>query len=689
MVDKSVGSAGTLRITDDGTTVRYYVLCSDPATNVGTYRFSINGTAYTTTLSAGFGTKLLATRSFTASGTATLSQQATGTQGLGGAASLSVSINRAKPAAPTNLTPTRINEEFQQLNWSRNATYTSVVVQRRVDNGAWQQIGIASGNAYTFTDLNTSFDHQYEYRVAGRTAAGQSAWSNIALIYTTPAPPTHLVARRVGNNIEVDTRFTEDGTAWVDSYEIYDNGEFLPWYVDYLPWTHVNPNPNVPHTYTMKGVRQGLTSAMSQPSNTVQILAAPNAPTGLSPNGAVVVSDAPVRFAWTHNAVDASPQASYELHYRTVGDTTWTTVSGTTASVRDIALTPGSREWQVRTKGAHPNFSAWSSTATATVIDRPGVAVIQPDSEWESSILPVQWSWLQAQGRPQSAWQVELVNAAGDTVESQTGSGAATSVVLKQRLTAGEWSVRVRAATGEAWSEWAVEDFAVVFDPPAVPDIDGSWDEEQGAVELTISPGDDPEAVATVAVIVERSIDDGETWELLVQITEESVLLDRECLSHGDNLYRATALTAEGAASVYQLTVEARSDALWLAGGQGFSVTARLPWNPDVQHTGGRQRALKRYAGRAKPVALTGEGVSLEISVSGTVWDDDENTASPDDLTLLAQIETDLFLFRDPDGRRVYGVIGDIPLPRIGAGRTATGWNAYWSYSFKLTEATR
>ena len=689
MVDKSVGSAGTLRITDDGTTVRYYVLCGDPQTNVGTYRFSINGTAYTTTLPAGFGVKLLAYRKFAASGTATLSKQATGTMGVGGAAPLSVGINRAKPAAPSGLSATRHNEEIQILNWSRKATYTSVVVQRRVDNGAWQQIGIASGNAYTFADVNTSFDHKYDYRVAGRTAAGQSAWSNIATIFTTPAPPTHLVAKRVGNNIEVGLRFDEDGTAWVDSYEIYDGAGLIASGVEYLPWTHVNPNPTVPHTYSMKGVRQGLTSALSAPSNTVQILSAPNAPTGLAPNGAVRPSDEAVRLSWTHNPIDASAQSAYELQYRAVGGSTWTVVSGTTAAFRELALASGSWEWQVRTKGAHPAFSAWSATATTDVVERPGVAITQPDTVWEASVLPVEWSWLQTQGRPQSAWRLELLNAAGDVVESRAGSGAATSATLNRRLTAADWTVRVRAATGDIWSDWAEEAFTVVFDPPGEPALFGEWDESQGGVELTITLSDDPESVPTAAVIVERSHDDGETWDLVVELAQDTVVLDFESVSFGDVRYRATAFTAEGATAVTELAVEARSDAVWLAGGQGFGVTARLPYDPSIQITAGRERALKRYAGRTHPVALTGQALSRTVGISGRTFDRDEATAGVEELVRIAQLETELFLFRDPDGRRIYGAIGDIQLPRQSSTPHPDGWEGVWGYSLTLTEATR
>ena len=62
-----------------------------------------------------------------------------------------------------------------------------------------------------------------------------------------------------------------------------------------------------------------LYSAYSAYSNTVQLLSAPNPPTGLTPNGPVRPVDEPVLFQWTHNPVDSSSQTAYELRHRVPG----------------------------------------------------------------------------------------------------------------------------------------------------------------------------------------------------------------------------------------------------------------------------------------------------------------------------------------------------------------------------------
>ena len=484
-----VGTAGRLTITDDGTRVRFSVSCTDGATRTGGYRWygTVNGSPVggTISLPAGFGSRLLGEWVVSKTQTVKLGQHATGTMGLGGAASFSTKIARPAPNAPSDLTITRVSDSQQTLNWSRHSTYTSVVVQRRTNGGSWQAVGTASGNAYTFTDKTTAKDKKYEYRVAGVAASGQSEWSNIDTVYTTPAVPTGIKAARSGNNIVVSATAT---SSIASGFDVRDGSSVIAENVS-LPYTHVAPDAAVPHTYTARAVRtspDALASAWSPASNTVQLLTKPNAPTNLKPNGAVWPSDTDVLFSWSHNAVDSSPQSEFELHYRRDGGA-WTTITGTTSSQASAAVDVAAVEWQVRTKGAHPDWSDWSAVASFTVIDRPGVAVVQPAGTWDASILVPEWTWFQAQGRPQSAWQVELLDAGNNVVESRNGSGATTALQLNTRLTEGVWTLRARGATGEVWSLLATETFTVAFTPPGAPVLYGEWDELQGGVQIAVS----------------------------------------------------------------------------------------------------------------------------------------------------------------------------------------------------------
>lgn len=593
---------------------------------------------------------------------------------------------KENPAStPTGLAVARVSDTQHTLSWTRTSTYTSVVIQRSTNGGAWQQVGVASGNAATYTDTTTVANRKYQYRVAGVSAGGQSGWSNTVTVYTTPAASTGVSAARSGSDIVVSASGVPP---YATSFDVRDGATVVGTGVA-LPFTHVAPDPATPHSYTVRGKVGSLVGAYSAASNTVQLVAPPNAPTNLSPNGAVAASDQDVVFTWVHNPVDSSPQSAFELQYR-VDAGAWTTISGTTASSATATVPVGAVEWQVRTKGAHATFSPWSAIATLTVVDRPGVAVVQPADTWGASILPVEWTWYQAQGRPQSAWALELVNSDGLVVESRSESGAATSFTVGTKLTEGSWTVRVQAATGDVWSPWGEQAFTVAFVPPTVPGISGDWDDAQGGVTLTVTFGQDAGTDPTVTFTVERSVDGGDTWEpvLAGAVDGDVSLVDWEAPSSGDTTYRATAYTVEAAAAATVIVVNADSIAVWLSGGPGFGVTGRLPFDPAVKITPGRQRALKQYAGRSLPVALAGEAISRIVAVSGTTFDEalaDQATANVAQLTRLAQLEEPLFLFRDPDGRRIYGSIDPIDMDRNGVASR----NGMWGYAFTLTEADR
>jgi len=584
----------------------------------------------------------------------------------------------AIPLTPTGLVVARVSDSQQNLSWSRASTYTGVVVHRRTDGGVWQEVGRPAGNVASFSDTTTEANRKYEYRVAGLAAAGQSGWSNEAGVFTSPAAPASVFAERSG----LDIRVTANGLPpHATSFDIEDSGVVVANGVS-LPWMHAGPNPANPHTYRVRGAVDAVKGAWSPVSNTVQLITRPNPPTGLSPNGSVSASDVPVRFSWVHAAVDSSAQTAYELRHRAPAGA-WTTLSGTVASFRDVTLVVGAREWQVRTKGAHADWSDWSAVATVTVITRPGVAVTQPDVSWDSSILTARWSWLQAQGRPQSSWEVELLDSDGALVDSRAGSGASAEFTFPTRIQEGSWTVRARAASGTVWSAWALSVFEVTFYPPALPALEGSWDEVAGGVSLSIGPGAAEGAPETIRLTLERSIDGGVGWEqmLTLDAPDEMTLMDWESLSRGVTTYRLTAFTLEGAVSEAVLPVLAESPAWWLSAGIGYGRTARLPYDPKPTIEGGRERSVEEYEGRELGVPYAGEHLSRVIAVSGRTRDRDAATTGVDRLVSVVQDPSPIHMLRDPDGRRVYGSVSAVSLPR----ESQAG---VWGYSFSLQESS-
>ncbi len=392
----------------------------------------------------------------------------------------------APPLAPGTPTVVRNSDTSLTVSWSRNSTYTAVVVQRSTGDGKWVQVGRPTGNAYTFTDTTTVANQRYFYRVAGVNAGGQSGWSgNSASTYTTPNPPTAVSAVRDGANIVVTGT---PGNAWANKYDVMDGASVIASDVT-LPYTHANPSASVAHQYKLRARIGTLAGGWSAPSNVVQLTAPPAAPTGLAPNGVNVADDEPVQFVWTHNPVDSSRQSAAELRYRKVGTTAWTTLTATSASqITGPVLAADPWEWQVRTRGAHADWSPWSAVATLTSITRPGVAIVTPAETWDRPILPVEWTWEQLRGIPQSAWQAELVDdETGEVVEQLSGQNGARAAVFARRVDDGEaYRVRVRGAAGTLWSEWAEQRVEIAFVPPAMPIVDVTWSETEGVAYLSV-----------------------------------------------------------------------------------------------------------------------------------------------------------------------------------------------------------
>lgn len=596
-----------------------------------------------------------------------------------------------KPNTPGTPTVTRNSDKSHTLNWSRNSTYTAVVVQRQTNDGAWQQVGRPGGNAYTFTDTSTKANSRYRYRVAGVSAGGQSGLTAAsAVVHTTPGAPGTPSAKKSGNAIVVSA----GKPAYATVFDVAEDGGATASAVQ-VPWTHSNPNPATSHRYRVRGrVASGgsnsstLYGPWSAWSNTVQLTAAPAAPSALSPNGTMVADDAPVEFSWQHNPVDTTDQSAFELRFRAAGGD-WVTVTGTTASKVEEPLSAGVYEWQVRTKGDHPNWSPWSAVARVTMITRPGAVITAPEEVVERPEFTVEWSFFQEQDLPQSAWAVEVRAEDGEVLASASGSGATASWRSPKRLADGEAvALFVRGSAGGVWSEWAESTVLAEFVPPAPPLVEAYWDEGQGGISLSVAAqAVDPERPGVVlpdavSLSVERSVDGGLTWELVAEgLVPDVEMFDWESVSFGTTAYRVTAFSDVGAGSVTFREVQANSGALWLSGGDAFELVARLPFDPEVGVTVSRARSSRRYEGRPRAVAYAGEHLTREATASGTLLDGDEEVASRAHLETVALAEAPVHLYRDPTGARLYGVLSEVSWDR--------SFDGVWAYGFSVDETDR
>lgn len=197
MADYGVGTRGTLRVTDDGSVVRFYVLCGDPQTFINGYRWygTVNGVAVggTINLPRGFGSRELGAWAVGSTQYVNIGQQATGTQGLGGAASFNTYIFRpTAPGAPVPVGVDEITATSARYRFSGTSDGGSAITgwqaQTATDAGFTQNVQtVASNGTTTFTGLLPG--NTYYFRARGANAVGWSGWSSTISAYVgLPAP---------------------------------------------------------------------------------------------------------------------------------------------------------------------------------------------------------------------------------------------------------------------------------------------------------------------------------------------------------------------------------------------------------------------------------------------------------------------------------------------------------------------
>lgn len=614
-------------------------------------------------------------------------------------ASRTVQIDNPLPAIPAVPGPTTVVRTATgvKLSWTHGSgggTRASYEVWRQVGGGsdqAWKKIATLASTATTYSDDTFPNYMPVRWQVGAANAGGSAYAAATKFLYwslrTPPAPTLTREATSVtltwppnaikeaGTEITRTVGGTDTVVATLPS--VASGSGPTTWTDTSLPAGTI--------TYKIRqfmgdaGVWRGY-SAFSPASTPVVTITKPNPPSNLAPNGALAPSDG-VPFTWQPNPVDGSTQTQAEVRYRKVGTTAWTTTTVTGATpATTVALAAGDWEWQVRSWGAHADPSDWSATATATVIDRPTVAINSPSGTVTQPGLTAIWGYFQAQSRPQAAWKLGLYASDGELLEEKAGSGPATQVKLDTLAANGSsYKLRVEVATGGIWSTPTELMFSVVFIPPHPPGVGINWDESSGSHMITLTPQTQPGKPSTAYVDIFRSVDSGQTWESVAEgAATDSILQDFQGLSNGTTTYRILAYSSIGAVTEVRFEVLSASGALWLSGGAGYATTARLPYDPDVAVEAGRERSTELYDERPLPVAYAGEHVSRQVKAGGTLVDGDQTVAARTALHALTQDRSPIHLYRDPSGYRIYGSLSSVPLKRR--------FGQVWSWSFMLDE---
>ena len=594
------------------------------------------------------------------------------------------------PNPPTKVSASRVSDQQINIEWIAPPAGESnpidyFVVERRLDESDQWTIVAPVKDAVSFADMAVAAGHKYSYRVKTDNSVGGSEYVEAERpVFTTPPAPVNVRAvKNASGDIVVSW---ENKAPYIPTrWEVYDGDKLAALVtldVEKCTWVHSSPRLDVTHQYRIVCVGGSMSSPRSEPSNIVQLLARPNAPEPTS-DGLYFPADEPVTLGWRFNAMDSSPQTRFKLQYIRRQGGTQGPVFDQPASKQQCTvgvLPQGSYEYWVQTWGLHADPSPVSRRALFYVETRPIISIQSPGQVVKTSFVDVSWAYSPMGGPVQTKAIVELYQGADRLIETQVARGSQASVRLKTYLKNGlSYRVSVTAVNAHGVKSKTVsQSFQVEYEQPPTPRVYLEWDDEAGCVHVrVVNPAPEAGKPGAVRNRVERSDDGGLTWTILTEdLPVSGMFLDYQSSSHGSVSYRVTATSDLPSSSTTVESIDVESWAMWLSGGQDFSVTVPLRWDPVHScKMGLANRKLYRFAGRERAVEMSGRHREKTLSLSAVLFDEDFPLIQRlEDLSYLPAP----FLYRDPMGRSVYCSIASVSVDRALSGK--------WSVKIEVEE---
>lgn len=609
----------------------------------------------------------------------TLSFSLTGVDYVGASNTATVSMTVTIPAEvtdpppdPTGFTVTRHADYRHELDWSATGTITDFQIGRLRLGESWVYPATPWGTARSWNDYADLTDDYVRWAIRARNASGTSNWVYSDFVHTTPAAASGVTISRSGSDAVVawtiNAAAAESQTLQVSSSS--DGGSTWGAWADISGHvgfsaalsTRTVSGLNASEQHKVRVVSTVTTpttlTATSAASDPLVLLTAPLAPTPLAPLGVQSTAEAAV-FQWDHRPLDTTAQTAAEVEWSDDDWSTSTTETATTAESLSVASgtwSPGTVQWKARTKGAHADWSDWSSVVSFTVADPPSVTIDTPTdlSTWTSNKLTLGITFTDPGSASMVAWGAELATG-GQTIESLTGDAATDTIAFATTVDdATDYTATVWAVSGSGLtSPDATVTVSVDYVDPLPPTLDATWDEPNGTVSLVVgfTAPTGGEAV-TDHVYIERSDDDGATWVLIADdLPDLAGVGDDRVPLNSTPTYRAVAVSSLGVEASTTTTVSTASGRVWLASDAGrIQIRHQLT----MQSTPTVERAIEHYLGDTYPTAHYGDGRPLRIAVSGA-WLGDEQ--AQDVQTVLG---ADCW-YRDPVGRAFWASVESLP----------------------------
>ncbi|WP_146072849.1 hypothetical protein [Cryobacterium sp. Y62] len=589
------------------------------------------------------------------------------------------------PGTPTSVAGVRNSDSQVTVSWAQsspsNGQPTTNTVRRMINGGAWANA--ANISPASSVALTAAANQKIIYGVVASNSAGSSAYSASSIpIYTTPAAPSSVSAAKSGSDIIVswanNVAFSEYETVvWhgvvSDGTTTWDGSALTTVGTGGTSYTHEDPDNSQVHAYRVqaKNLDTGaLTSAFVQ-SNSVQLLASPNAPTfGTVPRDADKAADLVV--GWEHNPVDTTGQTAYEFGYSTDGGSTWESTGKVTSGTSSYTISASTyagnetvtvrvRTWGSATSGGPDDtgVSPWSTTETVTFKTLPVASITSPadSSTATRARLTVVLGFTQAESASFVRATIGLYRGGELLEEVVSTTLGGTRLVTKVRDDA-TYTVKATVLDSNGLNSSQVSStFSVAYTLPVMAGVTVVYLEDSAIAQLDLaipSPGTGEAAAVTVTIM--RTID-GKTETVVEEYptTAELTILDMTPTIHGTNEYTVTTFSADGATADTAAT-STTTEGQWafLSSGEGFDTIVNFIGNLRFASTPARSNALVATAGRTRPIALFGESGTLEISGSAVLVPDKGSTwREVENLILTAG----RVCYRDPSGRRMFGTL--------------------------------
>ncbi|HQZ84320.1 MAG TPA: fibronectin type III domain-containing protein [Actinomycetota bacterium] len=613
----------------------------------------------------------------------------------------------ALPADPTSFTATRVSDQQAQLSWVRNVTtmapYTSIYVEYRQwlgsAYGPWTPAATLAGTATSFTHSGLSSNSVYDYRIRASNSSGTSAWvSPASQVWMTPAEPSEVTSALDASGTAAVTTWTANnwtGTTPAPTFTIERSTAGGAWTqvasgLTSTTWTDASPGigTNQYRVAATVAPSSGTRTSAFVAGNVVSVAVPPLAPTQLSPTGIAVDLSLPVTVTWKHNpGADSAAQSKFWIETSANNGSTWVPLATAIASSASSYIIPTNTkingttyQWRVWTQGA-ATVGPGPKSAVATLIGRktPVMTLTAPANPLVTIPLTVTWTFAQAQGDTQSAWEAVLYAADGTTVlDALNGTNPATrSAAFSYPVEDGAtYIVRARArSSSNQWSVIGSRTTTVDLPLPGALNVIATYDECSGATALNLTAG----AVGAgetpiVSVSVERRIAGETNWTTLASgRTLPLDFVDVLPSTTKINQYRIVALSAVPSYRTYPIvevqgTDGQKGSGLWvfLSYGDAFTRVLRFRSNPQISEATGRVRTSWVFLGRSKPTLGIGAGTTRKVSVSGSLhWA--ASTGCPHACRDTPGVEwgqagTDagVVCYRDYTGRRLFGMVSSM-----------------------------